>query len=376
MRDAAPGQDRTPPAVLIVVCDNTDVATHVHRMISGEELVEADPADEPDDDEQRPRSRRKRKPTKRCGPGLRGFPELWNHEGRTVTLRIDSKLLEAAESDDPTATQKEAAEELRQIVSTVGKPGEPGADIRCVVSVNMLSEGWDANNVTHILGLRAFHSQLLCEQVVGRGLRRMDYAPDPETGLLTPEYVDIFGVPFSLIPFKGRQPDKGPPPEELPKHEVMALPERRAFEIRFPIVEGYVVQLTRNRITCDVQAVEPLRLDPARTPTAAFIRPQVGYQIGHLGTHGGFGFETVDRQAYYDSTHPQEIAFEIAREIVNRLTEPAALGGCGPAGDAESRRSAARDRERRRYERTAGPAARQPRRVVSPGTGDRPGVRP
>ena len=326
VRDAAPGQDRTPP-VLIVVCDNTDVATHVHRMISGEELVEADPADEPDDEEEAPeeppRSRRKRKLTKRYGSGLRGFPELWNREGRTVTLRIDSKLLEAAESDDPTATQKEAAEELRQIVSTVGKPGEPGADIRCVVSVNMLSEGWDANNVTHILGLRAFHSQLLCEQVVGRGLRRMDYAPDPETGLLTPEYVDIFGVPFSLIPFKGRQPEKGPPPGELPKHEVMALPERRAFEIRFPVVEGYVVQLTRNRVTCDVQAVEPLTLDPARTPTAAFIRPQVGYQIGHPGTHGGFGFETVDRQAYYDSTHPQEIAFEIAREIVNRLTETA-----------------------------------------------------
>ena len=103
----------------------------------------------------------------------------------------------------------------------------------------------------------------------------------------------------------------------------MALPERRAFEIRFPVVEGYVVQLTRNQVTCDVQAVEPLTLDPARTPTAAFIRPQVGYQIGHPGTHGGFGFETVDRQAYYDSTHPQEIAFEIAREIVTRLTEPA-----------------------------------------------------
>ena len=246
VRDAAPGQDRTPP-VLIVVCDNTAVATHLHRMISGEELVQGDRVDEPDDNGDGSALRRRRKPAKHYGPGLRGFRELWNREGEAVTLRIDSKLLEAAESDDPTATQKEAAEELRQIVSTVGKPGEPGGNVRCVVSVNMLSEGWDANNVTHILGLRAFHSQLLCEQVVGRGLRRMDYAPDPETGLLTPEYVDIFGVPFSLIPFKGRQPRNGQPPEELPKHEVMALPERRAFEIRFPVVEGYVVQLTRNR---------------------------------------------------------------------------------------------------------------------------------
>ena len=318
VRDASPGQDRTPP-VLIVVCDNTDVATHVHRRISGEQWLEADP-DTPANYEER-RASRKRTKKRHYGSGLRGFDELWNRERDAVTLRIDSKLLEAAESDDPTATQKEAAEELRQIVSTVGKPGEPGGRVRCVVSVNMLSEGWDASNVTHILGLRAFHSQLLCEQVVGRGLRRMDYAPDPETGLLTPEYVDIFGVPFSLIPFKGRQPQGGPPPEELPKHEVMALPERRAFEIRFPVVEGYVVHLTRNRIRCDVQAVEPLKLDPARIPTAAFIRPQVGYQIGHPGTHGGFGFETVDRHEYYDSTHPQEIAFEIAREIVSRLTE-------------------------------------------------------
>lgn len=145
----------------------------------------------------------------------------------------------------------------------------------------MLSEGWDANNVTHILGLRAFHSQLLCEQVVGRGLRRMDYTLDPKTGLLTVEYVDIFGVPFSLIPFKGREPGGGPPPEDRPKHEVMALPERNAFEIRFPFVDGYVVSLKHNRETADVDKIEKTKLDPWTTPTAAFVHPQVGYQIGH-----------------------------------------------------------------------------------------------
>lgn len=322
VRDAAPGQDRTPP-VLIIVCDNTDIATHVHRMISGEELVEAGSADDAAENPDTPASRKRRKLKKQYGPGLRGFPELWNDEGEAVTLRIDSKLLEAAESDNPTATQKEAAEVLRQVVATVGRVGEPGGHIRCVVSVNMLSEGWDANNVTHILGLRAFHSQLLCEQVVGRGLRRMDYVPDPETGLLTPEYVDIFGVPFSLIPFKGRQPQDGPPHEELPKHEVMALPDRRKFEIRFPVVEGYAVRLTRNRLRCDVQTAEPTRIDPWRTPTAAFIRPQVGYQIGYPGIHAGFGFQTVDRREYYESTHLQAIEFEITREIVNRLTEAA-----------------------------------------------------
>ncbi|HXG48285.1 MAG TPA: DEAD/DEAH box helicase family protein [Methylomirabilota bacterium] len=323
---SAPGQDRTPP-VMIVVCDNTDIAKEFYRAISGEETIEADvPDDEEDDDETPKRRKKKEKARKHYGAGLSGFPELWNRHGAEVTLRIDSKLLAAAESEDPNTTKTEAAEELRRIVSTVGRVGEAGERIRCVVSVNMLSEGWDANNVTHILGLRAFHSQLLCEQVVGRGLRRMDYAPDPATGLLTAEYVDIFGVPFSLIPFKGREPGGGPPPEDRPKHEVMALPERKAFEIRFPVVEGYVVSLKRHLVKCDVSKVERTKLDPWTTPTAAFVRPQVGYQIGHASAHGGFGFNLVNRQAYYDSVHPQTIEFEIAREIVRALTEAAHPG--------------------------------------------------
>ncbi len=327
---SAPGQDRTPP-VMILVCDNTDIAKEFYRAISGEELIEADVPDEDEDDEDdAPRRRKKKqKAQKHYGTGLQGFPELWNRKGAEVTLRIDSKLLAAAESEDPNATRKEAAEELRKIVSTVGRPGEAGEHIRCVVSVNMLSEGWDANNVTHILGLRAFHSQLLCEQVVGRGLRRMDYVAMPdERGelMLSPEYVDIFGVPFSLIPFKGRPPGDPPPPDDRPKHEVMALPERKAFEIRFPVVEGYVVSLKRNLLTCDVRNVEKTGLDAWSTPTDAFVRPQVGYQIGHPSSHGGFGFELVNRQTYYDSVHLQTIQFEIAREIVRALTEAAHPG--------------------------------------------------
>ena len=310
VRASAPGQDRTPP-VMIVVCDNTAIATHFHRMIAGEAAGKSE-----------------------GGAGLKGFPELWNAGGEEYTLRIDSKLLEAAESGDPTATRKEAAEELRRIVSTIGRPGEPGARIRCVISVNMLSEGWDANNVTHILGLRAFHSQLLCEQVVGRGLRRIDYTPDPQTGLLTAEYVDIFGVPFSLIPFKGRQPGAEPAPDERPKHEVIALPERQALEIRFPMVEGYVLSLERNRVVCDVAAVEPLALDPARVPVDTFVQPQVSYKVGAPGHFGGFGFESVNRQQYYAAHHPQTIAFEIARDVVRQLTEAAAEAD-GAAGNGQ-----------------------------------------
>ena len=323
MNAARPGQERTPP-VMIIVCDNTDIAEHFHRLISGEEIIEAD--NDGDDDEDAPKRRTKPKPQKNYSAGLAGFPQLWNQKGAEVTLRIDSELVADAESEDPRATRKESAEALRKIVSTVGRVGEPGERIRCVVSVNMLSEGWDANNVTHILGLRAFHSQLLCEQVVGRGLRRMDYTPDPKTGLLTAEYVDIFGVPFSLIPFKGREPKKGPQPEDKPKSEVMALPERKQFEIRFPIVEGYVVSLKRNLIRCDVAKVERTGLDPWTVPTAAFVRPQVGYQIGHPSAHGGFGFDLVDRHAYYESVHPQTIAFEISRNIVRDLTEAAHPG--------------------------------------------------
>lgn len=106
----------------------------------------------------------------------------------------------------------------------------------------------------------------------------------------------------------------------------MALPERKAFEIRFPVVEGYVVSLKRNLITADVGKIERTKLDPWANPTAAFVRPQVGYQIGHASAHGGFGFDLVDRQAYYESVHPQTIDFEIAREIVRALTEAAHPG--------------------------------------------------
>ena len=322
---ATPGQDRTPP-VMIIVCDNTDIAEHFHRMISGEEIIEAETPDEEDEGDDAPKRKKKAKAQKRYGSGLAGFEAFWNRKSAEVTLRIDSELLAAAESEDPKATRKEAAEELRKIVSSVGRPGEPGERIRCVVSVNMLSEGWDANNVTHILGLRAFHSQLLCEQVVGRGLRRMDYTPDPQTGLLTPEYVDIFGVPFSLIPFKGREPKKGPPPEDRPKNEVMALPERKQFEIRFPVVEGYAVALQHNLIKCEVAGMEQTRVNPWEIPTAAFLRPQVGYQIGHPGVYGGFGFEPVDRAEYYRSVHPQTIECEIAREVVRGLTDASLAG--------------------------------------------------
>jgi len=323
-QQAGAGQERVPP-VMIIVTDNTDIAELFYRKISGEETVEVvtDESDDEDEngEEEAPR-RRRRKPKVKTVYGKGAlFPELFaNREGLKPTLRIDSKLLAEAESDDPKATRREAAEALRQIVDTVGKPGKPGEQVRCVVSVQMLTEGWDANNVTHILGLRAFHSQLLCEQVVGRGLRRMDYTVDPQTGLLTEEYVDIYGVPFSVIPFRGRSAAKTAP-EDKPKNHVHAEEGRKHFEIRFPVVEGYAFALRRNLLKADVRRMEPLVLEPDRNPVAVFIRPQVGFQIGHPHASGGWQFETQDRSAYYASIHLQTIKFEIARLVVVALTD-------------------------------------------------------
>ena len=331
LQAATPGQERAPP-VMILVCDNTDMAEHFHKMISGEALVEEVEADS--DATPAKGKRRKRKLSRRFSDGLMGFPDLWNRQGFEATLRIDSKLLAAAESEDPTASSKDAAEELRKVVSTIGVAGQPGERIRCVVSVNMLSEGWDASNVTQILGLRAFRSQLLCEQVVGRGLRRMDYTPDPETGLLTAEYVDVFGVPFSLIPFKGRMPGEATGKFDRPKHEVQALPERKHLEIRFPVVEGYISSLASGRIVCDVAQVERTTLDPSDTPMATFIRPQVAHQVGHPSDYGGFELTEVDRSEYYRSVHPQSIEFAIAASVVGTLTNGAS--GDGGNGNGEN----------------------------------------
>lgn len=314
------------------------IAEVFYRKISGETetetVTEADVAEVlGEDDEEngngsgspaaskmKPAKSGKRKTTTVYGKGAI-FPELFsNTPDVNRTIRIDTKLLAEAESDDPKKKRQDAAEELRQVVATVGKPGQPGEHVRCVVSVSMLTEGWDANNVTHILGIRAFGSQLLCEQVVGRGLRRMDYVPDPKTGLLTEEYVDVYGIPFSVIPFKGR-PVKAPAPDDRPKNHVRALPERKAMEMRFPVVEGYAFALRKNMIRCDVHGMPVLDIEPNREPTATFVRPTVGYQEGSPATHSSpFQFVEQDREEYYRETHLQTIEFQIARLIVDQLT--------------------------------------------------------
>ncbi|MDW8037936.1 MAG: hypothetical protein RMI90_07830, partial [Thermoguttaceae bacterium] len=273
------------PPVLIVVCDNTHLAELVHKHIANGHVL----------------------------------PELKNHPNREVTLRIDTKLLAEAESAIEGQTKQEAAEQLRKTVDTVGKTewegeGEPpGKNIRCVVSVGMLSEGWDAQNVTQILGLRAFSSQLLCEQVVGRGLRRTNYDEFHEA-----EYVDVYGVPFEVIPVKKKT--VGRPEVQKIATLVRALPERKHLEITFPRVEGYVFDV-RQRIHINLTNVPFLIIDPAQEPTEVVVKPAVGYRIARPDRLGP-GTEAVhDRNPFHRERRLQATVYEIAAELTHRLKE-------------------------------------------------------
>jgi type III restriction enzyme len=328
IKQANPNQEQIPP-VLIVVCDNTDIADIFFRKISGEseeEIVteaDVDEVQRGNGDEGGPARAGKTKAKTRTvyGEGTI-FPHyLSNTPTAKHTIRIDTKLLAEAESEDPAKTKRILAEELRKIVSTVGKRGHPGEFVRCVVSVAMLTEGWDATNVTHILGLRAFGSQLLCEQVVGRGLRRFNYDPDKETGLLTEEYVDVYGIPFSVIPFKGR-PEQQSTPEDKPKNRVWAMPDREEMEIRFPIVEGYVFSLQKNLLKCDIDKMEPLHIDPRIEPVTTFLKPTAGYYDVERTSISPFEFVPQDRKTYYRQTHFQTILFQITQMVINELLSP------------------------------------------------------
>src|SRR5437868_12273063 len=147
-------------------------------------------------------------------------------------------------------------------MNTVGKPGQLGESVRCVVAVSMLTEGWDANTVTHVLGVRAFGTQLLCEQVIGRALRRQSYdlnEDGPNQGLFNVEYADILGVPFDFT----AKPVVAPPQPPRETIQVKAVrPDRDALEIRFPRVAGYRVELPNDRLTANFTADSVLELTP------------------------------------------------------------------------------------------------------------------
>lgn len=287
------------PPTLIIVCDNTDIAELLHEYISGERWEEYEDG------------KGKKKKTKVYGTGA-VLPELLsNTKNVENTIRIDSKLLSEAEERDEGQSKEDTAEALRKKINTVGKVGEPGQDIRCVVSVSMLTEGWDAQNVTQILGLRAFLSQLLCEQVIGRGLRRTQY-----DDFTVPEYVDVYGIPFEVIPVKKRPIGPTPPPPEITL--IQAWREREHLKIEFPRVEGFVYQI-KSKIRADIESIEPLRVEPNIEPTETVVRARVGYQIGSPGLVGPGEIVTQTREAFYESVRPQQIHYEISRRITAAL---------------------------------------------------------
>jgi len=286
------------PPCFIIVCQNTAISKLVYDFVSGFHRKNDDGTT-----------------TLENGrlPLFRNFDETTgNPLPRPNTLLIDSEQLEAGDAlddsfrgmaaDEIERFRREIVERsgdaragdnitdqelLREVMNTVGKPGQLGGAIRCVVSVSMLTEGWDANTVTHVLGIRAFRTQLLCEQVIGRALRRQSYELNedgPDKGLFSVEYADVFGIPFDFT----AKPVIAPPQPPRDTVQVKAVrPERDALEIRFPRVESYRVELPEERLSADfndesVLTLTPALVGPTITVTSGLIGKQEDFDVKHL----------------------------------------------------------------------------------------------
>jgi type III restriction enzyme len=292
---------RVPPC-FIVVCNNTSTSKLVYDYISGF-------LRENDDGSKTPIAGRLAL--------FQNFDEHGNPFARPNTLLIDSEQLESGEglddnframaADEIERFRREIVERggkladelqqgkelddvtlLREVMNTVGKHGQLGGSIRCVVSVSMLTEGWDANTVTHVLGVRAFGTQLLCEQVIGRALRRQSYdlnEDGPNKGLFNVEYADILGIPFDFT----AKPVVAPPQPPRETIQVKAVcPERDSLEIRFPRVVGYRVELPEERLTAEFNQDSVLELTPdlvgaTETQNSGIIGERTDLNLVHTG---------------------------------------------------------------------------------------------
>lgn len=276
----------------IVVCNNTSTSKLVYDYISGFQQTQADGSS---------------KLIEGRLELFRNFDEHGNPLGRPRTLLIDSEQLESGQalddkframaSDEIERFRREIVERtgdlqagqnisdqdlLREAMNTVGKPGRLGDSIRCVVSVSMLTEGWDANTVTHVLGVRAFGTQLLCEQVIGRALRRQSYDLNEE-GLFNVEYADVLGIPFDFT----AKPVVAPPQKPRETIQVKAIrPDRDALEIQFPRVQGYRADLPQDRLTAHFTEDSTMELTPdlvgaAETTNSGIIGQAVSLNLVH-----------------------------------------------------------------------------------------------
>lgn len=301
--------------VFILVCKNTAIAKVVYEWLG------------------------ENKPPMGVPPAK--IPGLLNQDGRLNTIRVDSKVVNEtntgrAKSDDvqwmrftldtvgKTAWPRDPQgrpiypEEFEELAKKREQPFHPpGRDVRCIVSVGMLTEGWDCNTVTHIVGLRPFMSQLLCEQVVGRGLRRRTYELGAD-GLMTEEVAKVFGVPFQVIPFKAN-PAPGPKPPQR-RHHVYALPARAHFAMVFPRVEGYR-QAIRNRVSVDWNTVPPLWLDPAKIPPEVEVKASLPTNTGRPSLSGPGRLESIDLNPYRSGRRLQELVFELAKDLTREYVK-------------------------------------------------------
>lgn len=282
------------PPCFIVVCNNTSTSKLVYDLISGFRQENEDGS------------------SNIINGSLKlfcNYDEYGEKLARPKTLLIDSEQLESGDaldknfrdmaSDEIDRFRREIIERtgnreqadkitdqelLREVMNTVGKEGRLGESIRCVVSVSMLTEGWDANNVTHVLGVRAFGTQLLCEQVIGRALRRQSYELNEE-GMFNVEYADVLGIPFD---FTAKPVVAKPQPPRQTIHVQAVSPERDDLEILFPRVKGYRVELPEERLTAkfnddSVLELTPDLVGPSITKNAGIIGEDVDLSLEHLG---------------------------------------------------------------------------------------------
>ncbi|WP_416667862.1 BPTD_3080 family restriction endonuclease [Egbenema bharatensis] len=311
-----PDREDPRPPVFILVCKNTAIAKVIYEWLAeGKQASHISPCK------------------------IEGFR---NQDEQINTIRVDSKVVQEMESG---ASKSDESRWMRYTLDTVGswawtcdKQGNPiypdgfealalklgrplhppGRDVRCIVSVGMLTEGWDCNTVTHIIGLRPFMSQLLCEQVVGRGLRRASYDLNEETGLMSEEVAKIFGVPFDIIPYKAN-PNTASPKKEK-RHRIYAVPGKAQYKIEIPRVEGYT-QSIRNRVAVDWEAIAPLKLDPFKIAPEVQMKATLPNNQGRPSLSGPGKLESVDLNPYRKGRRFQELVFDLAGGLTKSYVE-------------------------------------------------------
>jgi len=288
----------TPP-VLITVANRTETAARVNYALTHDKVLVPELSD----------------PDRILHIDSRVLGEAESRE-EAPEIELDAETEESngeEETDTPKKklSKKDRAEQLRKTVDTVGQVGKPGEKIHAVISVGMLSEGWDAKTVTHILGLRAFTSQLLCEQVVGRGLRRTSYDIKPGSTLFEPEYVNIFGVPFTFMPHEGDE-DALPPPPPQPTSKIQPLAERKALEISWPNIIR-IDHEYRPELTLDLSKTKPLTLDAYETPTIADLAPVID------GKPDVTKISSIDVERLGREQRMQRVIFQSAAEVFDLM---------------------------------------------------------